>query len=263
MSKISLDKYYTSLNLAKYCIDKTFGIIGEENITEIIEPSAGDGSFSNQIENCIAYDIEPENKNIIKQDFLTLDLNYKKGRLIIGNPPFGDRGNMITKFYNKSIELADYVAFILPIKYKDNDAKLYKFDLVYSEDLGVHKYSNINIHCCFNIYKRPKYGLNKKPDYRLKDVTIYRDDYKDYKNLKYDICICRRGVGLGKERLINTEKQTYKIIINNNELKEDILNFIRSYNWLEDIQASIQEQAPCISKTDIYIKLKNNIPKIS
>jgi predicted RNA methylase len=68
-AKINLDKYYTPVELAKYCIDKTYEIIGKENITEIIEPSAGNGSFSLQIPNCIAYDIEPEHESIIKQDF--------------------------------------------------------------------------------------------------------------------------------------------------------------------------------------------------
>ena len=49
MAKIENDKYYTPVELSKYCIDKTFEIIGEDNITDIIEPSAGDGSFSNQL----------------------------------------------------------------------------------------------------------------------------------------------------------------------------------------------------------------------
>ena len=78
--KLHLDKYYTPIILAKYCIDKTYKIIGKENIIEVIEPSAGNGSFSNQIEDCIAYDIEPEDDRIIKQDYLTVDLEYKKGR---------------------------------------------------------------------------------------------------------------------------------------------------------------------------------------
>ncbi len=90
MSKINLDKYYTDVNIAKQCIDTVFSIIGESNISHIIEPSAGNGSFSLQLE-CAAYDIEPEHPSIKKQDFLTLDTTYQKGRLIIGNPPFGDR----------------------------------------------------------------------------------------------------------------------------------------------------------------------------
>ena len=68
-TKLENDKYYTPIDLAKYCIDKTFEIIGKENITEIIEPSAGDGSFSNQISGCIAYDLVPESDNIKKQIF--------------------------------------------------------------------------------------------------------------------------------------------------------------------------------------------------
>ena len=123
MSKIENDKYYTPIDLAKYCINKAFEIIGEENITEIIEPSAGDGSFSNQISNCIAYDIEPNCNKIIKQDFLKLDIEYKKGRLIIGNPPFGNRGTLAMKFYKKSIQIGDYIAFILPISQYNNQQK--------------------------------------------------------------------------------------------------------------------------------------------
>ena len=45
MSKIENDKYYTPISLANYCWDKVFEVIGEENISEIIEPSCGDGAF--------------------------------------------------------------------------------------------------------------------------------------------------------------------------------------------------------------------------
>ena len=126
VAKIELDKYYTSDELAKYCVKKTKEIIGEENISEWLEPSAGGGSFLNHLPiNTLAYDIAPEDNRITKQDYLTLDLEYKKGRCIIGNPPFGNRNNLIKKFYNKSIKIGDYVAFILPIKMFDNTASLY------------------------------------------------------------------------------------------------------------------------------------------
>ena len=76
--KLNNDKYYTPIDLAKECISKTFHIIGEKNIYEIIEPSAGNGSFSNQISNCISYDLVPENDNIKQADFLNLNIGYKK-----------------------------------------------------------------------------------------------------------------------------------------------------------------------------------------
>jgi hypothetical protein len=62
------------------------------------------------------------------------------------------------------VEEGDYVAFILPISCYNNDIKLYKFDLIYSEDLGLAHYTDRDLHCCFNIYQRPKSGkLNSKP----------------------------------------------------------------------------------------------------
>lgn len=42
--KIKNDKYYTPKDLAKYLINKTIEIIGTNNITDIIEPSAGNGA---------------------------------------------------------------------------------------------------------------------------------------------------------------------------------------------------------------------------
>lgn len=90
MSKIELDKYYTSKELAKYCVNKTKEVIGEKNITEWLEPSAGCGNFLDFLDNnFLAYDISPEDNRIIKQDYMKLTLDYLKGRCVIGNPPFG------------------------------------------------------------------------------------------------------------------------------------------------------------------------------
>lgn len=170
--KLADDKYYTPIDLASRLIEKTYEIIGKDNISEIVEPSAGNGSFSNQIENCIAYDLKPEHPSIKQADFIKLKLGYKKGRLFVGNPPFGTSNNLVYQFYNKCCEEGDYIAFILPISCYKNDIRLYMFDLIYSEDLGLYEYSDRKIHCCFNIYKRPKNGLNEKPDYTLNEITI-------------------------------------------------------------------------------------------
>ena len=145
--KIENDKYYTPIVLANELILKTYEVLISENITEIIEPSAGNGSFSNQIPDCIAYDLVPEQDNIIQADFLKLDMSYKKGRLFIGNPPFGEKNKLIDDFYNKCCECGDYIAFVLPISCYKNDIKLYKFDLVYSEDLGLKLYTDRILHC--------------------------------------------------------------------------------------------------------------------
>ena len=157
-NKLHLDQYYTSDSIAQHCIDKAREILKNEKVTEVIEPSAGNGVFSKKLRKCISYDIDPKADFIIKQDYLKLDIPYKKGRLIIGNPPYGSRLNLAVSFCNKSFDIADYVAFILPISQLNNTQSIYKFDLIYSEDLGKQKYTDRNIHCCFNIYRRPQSG---------------------------------------------------------------------------------------------------------
>lgn len=181
MAKIILDKYYTDRQTAKWCIDKTLEIVGKNSITEIIEPSAGNGSFSSQID-CIAYDIEPESDDIVKQNYLELKIDYLEGRLIIGNPPFGSRMNLAQKFFKKSIEIADYIAFILPISQLNNTSSMYEFDLIFSQDLGKINFSDRKLHCCFNIYRRPKNGLNQKESEKLEDISIIVFSILSYDN---------------------------------------------------------------------------------
>ena len=108
---MSIDKFYTQVEVAKECID----LIPElETYDLIIEPSAGSGSFSSQL-NCIAYDIEPEGDNIIKQDWLTTEPVKDKHILVVGNPPFGPRSSLAKAFIRHSQDIgAETIAFILP-----------------------------------------------------------------------------------------------------------------------------------------------------
>jgi len=249
MSKtINLDKFYTPIDTAKYCINLAYKYC--KNITEIIEPSAGSGAFSNQIKNCIAYDLVPEHDSIIKHDFLKLNLPYKSGRLIIGNPPFGNRNNLSRSFYKHSVKLGDYVAFILPISQLNNVDSLFEFDLINSVDLGVLRYSDMAIHCCFNIYNRPHTGkLNKKPKLSSNLFKIYRDDQAGYNKIKYDLCIFRRGASAGKEKLKNQHTQTYKIKVFDKLNLDFVKNTILNFNWKT---LKIHQSAQSISKNDIY-----------
>ena len=268
MAKIENDKYYTPVDLAKYCIDKTFEIIGKENITDIIEPSAGNGSFSNQL-NCTAYDLYPEGDNIIKQDYLKLDLPYKKGRLIIGNPPYGRVNNLSVQFYKQAIKQGDYISFILPISQFNNNKKMYEFDLVYSEDLGEQLYSNRSVRCCLNIFKRNPNGLNKQPNYKLKDVTIKSGERANGKRNKiitkdifnYDIGICGWGSACGK--VLDREGKyclEYFIKINNYKYKNKVIDLIKNAKW-EEVYPMLSK-SKIINKWQIYKYIKEQIPEI-
>ena len=263
--KIGLDKYYTPVGLAERLIAKTFEVVGKENITDIIEPSAGNGSFSNLL-HCRAIDIEPEADGIERGDFLAMDIPYRRGRLVIGNPPYGDSLRLAINFYNKSVKIADYIAFILPISQFNNRISFYKFDLVYSEDLGRIEYSGKELWCCFNIYKRPSCSVNKYIKYNICGVKFYRSDNKYYDDVNdYDIRMVRRGRGAGKiltdsDRRLSAE---YKIKINHPK-RAEILNVLKTFDWkayLKSISALTLQQYHIIEVLEKEIDGLCNEPK--
>lgn len=115
MSKLELDKYYTDDNLAKYCVDKTFEILGKD-WERIIEPSCGKGSFLKYLpENTLSYDIDSNSvaSNII--DYREVKLPFIERSLVIGNPPFGRANRLSAQFVRVSLEHSGYIAFIQPI----------------------------------------------------------------------------------------------------------------------------------------------------
>ncbi len=235
MAKIKNDKYYTPSKLAKTVIKKAVDIIDYDNITEFIEPSAGDGAFLKFLpkDETLAFDIEPEGEGITKADFLSVELGYKKGRCIIGNPPFGNRNNLARKFCNKSFEIADYVAFILPISQMNNTQSIYKFNLIHSENLGEVEFTDRKIHVCFNIYKRPNNGeFNDKINYKnkCKSITIkeVRNNNKDIKD--YDVGICAWG-SIGELCQPKEYAKSFFIKIDDEDNFDDIKQDILDANW--------------------------------
>lgn len=269
MAKHLLDKYYTPVEDAKRLIDITLRVLQENGyeISEVIEPSAGNGSFSHQID-CTAYDIEPEADDIIKTDFLKLPLEYKKGRLFIGNPPFGGRDHLYATFYKKCVNFGDYVAFVLPITCLDNSVLLYEFDLIYSEDLGRISWSGREKHCCFNIYARRKDGkLNEKQSLKLKDVTILqlrRGDVEKYNyiiNTNSTYGICCYGWSCGKK--VDTPGKYVKEIwfwVHKEEYKQRVINLLQQDKILATFR-SIRKR-PSLSINRLYKYLADNIEGI-
>ena len=161
--KLLHDKYYTSDEVVERCWEILKETIDFNTVTEIIESSAGAGAWLDKIKETgidyKAYDIAPEHPEVEEQDFLELEMDYKPGRLIGFNFPFGRSNNLSRKFYNKSVGVADYICSIQPISQLDNTNSMYYFDLVKSVDLGKTPYSGKMLHTCFNIYKRPEASI--------------------------------------------------------------------------------------------------------
>ena len=267
MGKIPNDKYYTSSELAEYCVNKTKEIIGEDNIAEYIEPSAGSGVFLDCLDKpYLAYDIEPEDNRIQKQDYLALGLNYKKGRCIIGNPPFGVKNTLTVKFYKQSIKFGDYISFILPISQLNNNQQMYEFDLVYSEDLGERHYSDRKVHCCFNIYKRPISGLNKKTKIKLQCMTITEVRLNNKIVDNYDLRLLAWGTGFNGLRLggFLSEKdkkyaKEFYIKIHSEKYKSQIIKLLKEVDWVKEY---FMTATPNLLQWQVYKYIKEQIPEI-
>lgn len=139
------DQFFTIKETAQYCIDQSMSFLKTCNINineyTFIEPAAGSGSFYNLLpENKIGLDIEPRGEGIIEQDFLDWLPSTEKN-IIIGNPPFGLRGNLALKFINHAAKFSDFVFFILPQLFESSGKgnckdRVKDFNLVSSEKLN-------------------------------------------------------------------------------------------------------------------------------
>lgn len=115
-----LDKYYTKSGVVDNCLKH---IEGMRQYDFVIEPSAGNGSFLNKIDNPnkIGIDLYPEDKNVIKEDWFDFDIDAEyKNVLIVGNPPFGRNHSLSDAFLLRSFSFSNVetIAFILPNTYR-------------------------------------------------------------------------------------------------------------------------------------------------
>lgn len=141
---------------------------------------------------------------------------------------------------------------------------MYEFDLIHSEDLGKRLYSDIEIHCCFNIYKRNSKGFNDKPIYDLKDValkTVNRGKSRNDKvPEKYDFSISGFGASMGK--FCDYENQYCQQIyftIHNDKYKSIIKNIILNANWKNICDST---STPKLKHWIINKYIKEQIPEI-
>jgi len=270
MAKILFDKYLTPPTVARYCINKVKEIIGEENITEWFEPSAGSGTFSNQIPNCKAFDLYPQNDIIKQANFLELGLQYKKGRLFIGNPPFGgSTGKLLKDFYNKCVMSGDYIAFILPAGYYNNYNTFNRFEIIHSE-LFETEYTNKKLKTSFVIYKRnPLKDRFDNVDYSIPFITYKRYDKRHkIKMLKidrdYDYCYVGYG-NILKETKPYKHCSTRTMKIESDKYRDEIVKCIKwahKYNKESKFFIRTNISSPIVPENKINKMLRICIPEL-
>jgi len=271
MAKIPFDKYYTSPIVARWCIEKTKEIIGEENITEWVEPSAGSGSFSHQLPGCRAYDLYPQHDYIEQADFSTLDLGgYKEGRCFIGNPPFGEKdGGLIKMFYNKACDNGDYIAYIQPANFYYNYNEFKRFEIIYSCVLDT-PYTNHKLKTSFTIYKRnPHKDRFDEIDYTIPCVEFieYRKarKQKTQKLKPFDYSFVAWG-DLLKEAKPYEKVLVVGMKIDDDEFRNKVINFIKwlyFYNKETNILSQLAISTPTLHMNTLYQFIRAGIPEIN
>ncbi len=166
----TIDQFYTADTVAKKCIATFMALVQPSNDSLIVEPSAGTGAFSNHLSvPHRAYDIEPKGTDIVKQDFLTLDLAKLRQETgatdlhFLGNPPFGRQSALARRFIRHICACPDTasIAFILPKSFKKTSfQKTFPlcYHLFHSEDLGDNSFvlngAPYTVPCVFQIWVR-------------------------------------------------------------------------------------------------------------
>ena len=246
------DKFYTHQSVAKMCID----MIDLSSYDIIVEPSAGNGSFSNQIPNCISYDLVPEHPSIIQQDYLKLDTwrFMDKKVLTIGNPPFGIQNNLAIQFFNKAAEYSHTIAFILPrtfMKESIQNKLDENFHLVKCVDLSKDSFllngETYDVPCVFQIWERNE-------DIRRKSKFVLNNHLIEFvKGDDYDFVVHRVGGSAGKafipeNGMVVSKQSNYFIKNKSNYSNETLVNMI---NEIEMTTADYSVGPKSISKKEL------------
>ena len=217
LKRKTIDKYYTIQSVVDKCMefiqDKIN--IGEDDLC--IEPSAGNGAFIQGIKSLFRryefYDIEPENSEVVKQDYLEYDhtniINNDNKIHVMGNPPFGRQSSLAIKFIKKSAEYCDSISFILPKSFKKDSLKKHfhlNFHLEHEYDIPENSFIVDNkIHdvpCVFQIWI-------KKNTKRQLPIKLVPNKYKFVKKEEnHDISFRRVGVNAGDIDLTTENKST-------------------------------------------------------
>jgi len=230
-----IDKYYTKDIVVEQCIEfvRTHINISEDSL--IIEPSAGNGSFIDKIKtlskNYKFYDLEPENEQISKQDFLEFDYTHIKEEYskvhIIGNPPFGRQSSLAIKFIKKCCDFANSISFILPRSFKKDSMKKHfanNFHLMFEIDLIENAFLvngiESNVPCVFQIWEYKNEERKKVKKIKPKNFEFVKQ------NDNPDISFRRIGVNAGTimRKIENKSFQSHYFIkfTNNKSIDENI-----------------------------------------
>jgi predicted RNA methylase len=242
LTRNTIDKYYTKPQIVQQCIHYLQQSMSIHNDDLFIEPSAGNGSFINEIKNItsnyIFYDLEPEHPEIIKQDYLLFDYltntqnNYNKIH-VIGNPPFGRQSSLAIQFIKKSCEFCDSISFILPKSFKKESMKKsipINYHLIVEYDIPDNSFlvdnKEHNVPCVFQIWEKKDFNRIIPPKLTPSNYSFVK------KNEQSDFAFRRVGVNAGhiSKDVLNKSEQSHYFIKFDEKISDEL------YSQLSTIQ---------------------------
>ena len=271
MSEVEKDQFFTSPSTAEKCFSLLKEKLSEwgenEEDFQYIEPSVGDGSFGRLLkEGSIFIDVEPRYPGAIRGDFLKWAPEEGK-YIVIGNPPFGFRGNLALKFINHAAGFAKYVAFIVPQTFESNGkgsckSRVRGMNLVHSEPVDSSFYypdgRKTTVSCVFQIWSS-EWGVEEEEinlDHLCKVMTVSDGGTPGTtRNKKYH-SLCSYfvpGSDYGSLKMVRTftelSRPGYGILIHDDRIRDVIEGIdydeiaFRSTNGAMNLRTDIIERA--------------------
>ena len=213
------DQFYTNPLISDELVLIIKELLPSQFEKNFLEPSAGTGNFINSLikygvnkSKIKSYDIEPKSEKIIKKDYLKIKSKFSKNRMIIGNPPFGKRGNLALEFLNKGLKEAPFVAMIFPNifnRYSIQKKIISNAKLIYSKSLKENSFilndKKYGVKCVFQIWTtkltcEKNLRILKSPQIRHPDFKTWIHNntentmkYFNKKKYKWNFAVHRQG----------------------------------------------------------------------
>ena len=274
--EVNLERFYTRNITAEYIVDKLKNKPWFRSATEFLEPCAGEGVWLDTLRSRqphtprIAYDLDPRHRNVKKADYLKLNLGYKKGRVAIGNPPFGRRGKMAKQFINKLADECDYIVFLLPLSFvkptliSDINPYLHKVEEMVMGDLTFSgpDATRQKVSCVLQVWKKEPFQREKE------DVVLTHPDF-EFTNIGNgfpDFGVRTHGSGVGEVRTNltgNESKTTWRFVRVAD--RKNISSVVKTFTNLpiKERALATSTKQPCVGKRDLvelYTSAVNGTP---
>ena len=273
LQRNTIDKYYTTNECADICMDLIKKTLNISNNDIGIEPSAGNGVFLSYMKDIfkqtLFYDIEPEHKEIILQDYLDFHSDKipqlaKADKIhVLGNPPFGRQSSMAIKFIKKSCQFCDTLSFILPKSFKKDSMKRYiplNFHLLCEVDLPNNSFTvnnkPHNVPCVFQIWEKQMTNRIVSPQLKPYNFNFVK------KHENPHISFRRVGVYAGKvdKEIEPKSSQSHYFIRLHTSVSDDIL---AKLNEIEYHHKNDTVGPRSISKQEIIIQFNELLQEMN